>query len=61
MGMTPQRLLCTLKGSGSGSIRSTRSCVLIQESSLIEVLYTMSLYMHNMLLRRLSIRHMRNK
>ena len=41
MGMTPQRLLCTLKGSGSGSIRSTRSCVLIQESSLTYVLYTM--------------------
>ena len=41
MGMTPQRLLCTLKGSGSGSLRNTRPyCVLIQESSLIWVLYT---------------------
>ena len=38
MGMTPQRLLCTLKGSGSGSIRSTLSYVLIQESSLMWVL-----------------------
>ena len=40
MGMTPQRLLCTLKGSGSGSLRSTPYCVLIQESSLMWVLYT---------------------
>ena len=40
MGMTPQRLLCTLKGSGSGSLRSTPYCVLIQESSLMWVLHT---------------------
>ena len=29
MGMTPQRLLCTLKGSGSVSLRSTRSCAVL--------------------------------
>ena len=49
MVMTPQRLLCTLKGSGSGE--ESKSLVSLQ----------CSLYMHNMLLRRLNIRHMRNK
>ena len=49
MVMTPQRLLCTLKGSGSGE--ESKNVVSIQ----------CPLYMHNMLLRRLDIRHMRNK
>ena len=53
MGMTPQRLLCTLKGSGSGYIRSTLSYVLIKSRLSCEY--------YNMLLRRLSMRHMRNK
>ena len=57
MGMSPQRLLCTLKGSGSGS-RPTRS----SKSLLLREYYIQcSLHMHNMLLRRLSICHMRNK
>ena len=51
MGMTPQRLLFTLKGSGSGSLRSTRSfavlCLL-----LCEYYIQCSLYMHYMILRR---------
>ena len=48
MVMTPQRLLCTLKGSGSGEESN---------SLIVSIKYTM----HNMLLRRLNIRHMRNK
>ena len=48
--MTPQRLLCTLKGSGSGE----------ESKSLVSIIQC-SRYMHNMLLRRLNIRHMRNK
>ena len=45
MVMTPQRLLCTLKGSGSGEESN---------SLIVSIKYTM-------LLRRLDIRHMRNK
>ena len=55
MGMTPQWLLCTLKGSGSGSLRSTRPRLF---SYIVCEYYTQcSLYMHD----RLNIRHMRNK
>ena len=54
MGMTPQRLLCTLKGSGSRRLHAV-----FQESC--EYYIQCSLYMHNMLLTRLNIRHMRNK
>ena len=34
MGMTPQRMLCTLKGSGSVSLRSTLSCAVLACSRL---------------------------
>ena len=51
MGMTPERFVCTLKGSGTG---------LCSKSLLLCEYYThCSFYMHNMLLKR--IRQMRNK
>ena len=57
MGMTPQRRLCTLKGSGSGSLRSTRSCAVLcvnpRVFSHVSIIYIQcSLYMHKMLVRR---------
>ena len=46
MVMTPQRLLCTLNGSGSGE----------ESKSLVSINIQCPLYMHDMLLRRLNIR-----
>ena len=57
MGMTPQWLVCTLKGSGSGCRRCTR---LSKVFSYMSIIYC-SLFLHNMLLKRSSIRHTRNK
>ena len=59
MDMTPQRLL-TLKGSCSGSQLCTRSSNRLL-FFLCEYYIQCSLFMHNMLLRGLSIRHMVSK